>query len=222
MPTRGRPKWVQRFLDSIVETAKEPKSIETILFIDDDDIQSHLIDHPYAKVVKLIQPKRSLGEMYRCCFEISQGNIVMLSGDDFVFRTSDWDVVVTGLFRRFPDNILLVYGNDLNQGPKVCTAPFVSRRMCKILGAPCPTEYTGEFIDAHIFDTFQKIKAAGYDRIRYIDDIIIEHMHHVVGKAPFDETYANRTPTVWSRELYDRLDGVRQEQAKILLTHLQS
>lgn len=222
LPTRGRPKWVQRFLNSVVETAKEPKSIETILFIDDDDIKSHVIDHPYAKVVKLIKPRRPLGEMYRCCFEMSQGKIIMLSGDDFVFRTSDWDVVVTGLFRRIPDDILLVYGNDLNQGPKVCTAPFVSRRMCEIFGAPCPTEYTGEFIDAHIFDIFQKIKASGYDRIRYIDDIIIEHMHHVVGKAPFDETYANRTPTAWSRELYNRLDGVRQEQAKMLLAHLQN
>jgi glycosyltransferase involved in cell wall biosynthesis len=221
LPTRGRPKWVQRFLDSIVETAKKPESIETILFIDDDDVQSHLIDHPYAKVMKLIQPRRTLGEMYRCCFEISQGKIVMLSGDDFVFRTSGWDGVVKGLFRRFSDKILLVYGNDLNQGPRVCTAPFISRRMCEILGAPCPPEYTGEFIDAHIFDTFQKIKASGYDRIRYIDDIIIEHMHHVVGKAPFDETYANRTPTAWSRELYDRLDGVRKEQAKMLLKHLQ-
>jgi len=222
MPTRGRPNWVQRFLDSVVETAKEPESIETILFIDDDDIQSHLIEHPSANVVKLIQPRKTLGEMYKYCFEMSNGSIIMLSGDDFVFRTSGWDDVVTALFRCFSDAILLVYGNDLNQGPRVCTAPFVSRRMCEILGAPCPPEYTGEFIDAHIFDIFQKIKASGYDRIRYIDDIIIEHMHHVVGKAPFDETYANRTPTAWSRELYYRLEGVRQEQARILLTHLQN
>jgi len=221
MPTRARPAWVKRFLDSVVSTAEAPGAIETVLYIDEDDIQSHLIEHPSAGVVKLIQPRRALGEMYKICFEVSQGSIIMLAGDDFVFRTPGWDGVVKGLFRRFSDGILLVYGNDLNQGPRVCTAPFISRRMCEILGAPCPPEYTGEFIDAHIFDIFQKLKAEGYDRVRYLDDLIIEHMHHVVGKAPFDETYANRTPTPLSRALYHKLEGLRQEQVRILLACLQ-
>jgi len=146
--------------------------------------------------------------------------VILIIGDDNVFRTPGWDDTVKEIFAKFPDGICLVYGNDLNQGRNMCTAPFLSRKYCEILGGPCPAEYTGEFVDTHIMDTFYKLRYWGYDRIVYLKDLIIEHMHHVVGKAPLDDTYANKAPTEDNRNLFFELDPLRVEQARALVRYL--
>jgi hypothetical protein len=68
----------------------------------------------------------------------------------------------------------------------------LSRRTCEVLVEPYPQAYRGAFIDVHLFDIFKRLHHAGFDRIRYLDDVVFEHLHYRTGKAAYDETYQRR------------------------------
>jgi len=118
----------------------------------------------------------------------------MLINDDVVFSHPR---LGTRAFReaatRYPDDIALVYGNDLDQGEAVPTFPIVSRTVCDVLGEICPRGYRHLHIESHLLDIFKQLARLGYKRICYLDDVIFEHMHYVVGKASIDLTYAKRS-----------------------------
>lgn len=65
-----------------------------------------------------------------------------------------------------------------------------SRRACELLMELYPKEYQGRVIDFHVFDIFKRLQHAGFDRLRYMNDVVFEHLHYRVGKAPFDEPYS--------------------------------
>lgn len=221
VPTRARPHNVARLLDSIATTADNPSAIEVVLYVDDDDRQSHHLTHDTLKTESIVGDRRPMSKMFSACYQRCSGAIIMLCGDDVVFRTAGWDQQVAARFERFPDRIALIYGNDLLKGESLCTHPFLSREACEQLGRPCPPEYPGEYIDTHIFDVFHKLRCAGRDRIVYLDDVVIEHMHYSVGKAPVDDTYTNHAPTHICREIYERLEGQRAQTVATLLATTQ-
>lgn len=220
LATRGRPRQVERLFESIIDTAYQPEKVEVVLYIDNDDRKSHHLSHPHLATTRLIGPQTTMGSMHRVCCDSAQGKYILLIADDNVFRTPRWDQEVRAEFEKYPDGIALVYGNDLIQGRNMCTAPFLTRKSCNLMGGICPAEYTGEFVDTHILDLFCKLRYWGYDRIVYREDIVIEHLHHVVGKAPFDETYAKKAPTDDNRNLFFSLDPQRVAIARKIVGKL--
>ncbi len=133
LPTRERPALLQRMLGSILETASHPALLEVILYVDDDD-QSMPIEFPGLKIIKLIGPRKSMGEMTQACYERSTGRLIILVNDDLVFRTKGWDLLVKGEADRYLDDILLLYPNDCYYGKKLSTFPILTRRCCDLLG----------------------------------------------------------------------------------------
>jgi hypothetical protein len=133
-----------------METTVDLKSLEVILYIDEDDTISRMISHPELALVKLIRPPgETMGNITRACYEASRGRYVMLMNDDAVFRTKDWDAQIVQAFTQFPDEIALVYGNDLDRGEVVPTFPIVSRTACELMGEICPRGYRNLYIDCH-------------------------------------------------------------------------
>jgi hypothetical protein len=222
IPTRGRTQKMRHLFENIMETAANPSALELILYIDDDDPMSHGLDHPSLGVKRLIRPRQPMGAMLHACFQASSGPFILVIGDDNLFRTKGWDLMILDGFSHFPDGIALVYGDDLIQGRNMCTAPAVSRKFCEILGGLCPPEYTGEFIDTHILDLFTKLRCWGFDRIIYLENLVIEHMHHVVGKSEYDETYARQNTTDENRNRYFGFDAFRVGQARELVKYMAS
>ena len=220
LPTRARTDRIQALFDSIISTAEQPGKLEIVLYVDEDDLPSHSISHPGLKVVTHIGPRTSMGNMIQTCYRKSKGSYIMLVGDDNVFRTDRWDTKVISVFDRFPDKIALVYGNDLNQGYRMCTAPFISRVFCELINGPCDESYPAEFIDTHIMDLFYKLRYWGIDRIIYLEDLITEHMHFVVGKAEIDTTYLEKPDTDRSRNVFFSLDPLRVEHAKKVVDYI--
>jgi GT2 family glycosyltransferase len=213
LPTRGRPSLVERLFESILRTAHDPSSIEIILYIDADDLLSHGIEMQGLKVTKLINPPgRSMGQIFKECYEISTGRYIMLMNDDAVFRTKDWDLRVIDVFSKFQDDIAFVYCNDLDQGANVPTFPILSRRVCELLGGVCPTGYLNLHIESHIIDIFKQLKHYGHNRIVYLSDVIIEHLHYSIGKSGHDETYLKKDP-MHDERLFIALDEERKRMA---------
>lgn len=78
LPTRGRPSLVYRLFDSIVETTSNPKRLEVVLYLDEDDLKSQKISHSILPITKLIGPSISMGSLNSACYRASKGSYVMI------------------------------------------------------------------------------------------------------------------------------------------------
>lgn len=192
LPTRGRPALAERLFRSIAETASRPEQVEVILYVDDDDAESHNLDSDDVTVKRIIGPALSMGSYNSACLKRAEGKIVVLANDDMIIRTPHWDERLLEVDAEFADGIYLAYGNDLNKKRGLSTFPILSRRTCELLVDPYPTEYRGAFIDVHIFDIFERLRHAGFGRTRYLEDVVFEHMHFRAGKSQPDATYLKR------------------------------
>lgn len=189
LPTRNRPHFVTRLFDSIAAKTFCPDQVEVILYVDEDDTDSHDLDSTDFRVVRIVGPALTMGGYNSACFEKARGDVLILANDDMVIRTPGWDDRVRAMNAEFKDQIYLGYANDLFKKSRFCTFPIMSRRTCELLVDPYPTAYRRAFIDVHLFDIFKRLQRAGFDRIRYYDDLVFEHLHYRTGKAPYDETY---------------------------------
>ncbi|MEK6791515.1 MAG: glycosyltransferase family 2 protein [Deltaproteobacteria bacterium] len=195
LPTRGRPDRLKALFESLISTTAKVRALEVVLYLDENDAQSRAVVCPELNITRVIRPHGApMGAMVRECFEASSGRLVMLMNDDAAIRTNGWDAAMLQAFEGFPDGVALVYGNDLDQGARVPTFPAMPRFACGIIGGPCPPDYLNLHIESHIFDIFNRLKALGHDRIRYLDDVVFEHMHYTVGKSGVDATYVKKDP----------------------------
>ena len=184
LPTRGRPKLVSRFFQSILETTGRVQDLEIILAVDEDDLESQNISHDQLTIKKITLPRgASMGALNRACFDASSGQYVMLVNDDIILRTKDWDKTVAAAFASFPDDIALIHVNDLLFREKLCTFPFLSRRTCLEIGI-CPAEYRRYRIDDHIYDIYNMLAYLGHKRILYLPDVVFEHENHTTEQIP--------------------------------------
>ena len=220
VPTRGRPKLLERLFDSVADTTSRLEKIEIVLYIDEDDLPTQEVSHPLLQLIKLIKPAgEKMGRMNQMCYEASRGRFVMLMNDDVVFRTKAWDARVLDAFTRFPDDVALVYGNDLHRQESVATLPIVSRAVCEVLGGICPRDYLNVYIDVHMLDVFKKLAKLGCRRTVYLQDVIFEHMHHEAGKSAMDATYAKKNEQ-FDDLLFINLEDDRWNQAKMLKRYI--
>jgi len=190
LPTRKRPVLVQRLFQKIVEKTSRLDKVETILYVDEDDIDSQGLDNADFRVVRIVGPILTMGGYNSACFAKAQGDILILANDDMVIQTHGWDDRVRAIHDKFEDQIYLGYANDLFKKSRFCTFPIMSRRTCELLADPYPATYRKSFIDTHLFDIFKRLQHVGFDRICYCDDLIFEHLHYRTGKASYDETYS--------------------------------
>ena len=222
LPTRGRVPLVQRLFDSVVATTTKLRRLEVVLYVDEDDPESRKISRHELSIVKIVGRRdETMGNMNRACYEASHGRYVMLINDDAVFRTTGWDTRVLEAAARFPDGISLIYGNDLDQGEAVPTFPIVSRAACELIGELCPRGYRNLHIESHLLDIFKRLARLGYYRICYLEDVIFEHMHHVVGKAVVDSIYIKKNQRA-DDLLFIALDDERAFKARLLVQHIEA
>lgn len=221
LPTKGRPPLVYRLFDSLTQTTSNIDGIEIILYMDEDDVASHDLSYPPLNVIKLIRPAgNSIGKILNECYKASNGHYVILMNDDAVFRTPGWDLTVMKAFSRFSDEIAFVYGNDLDQGKRVPTFPILSRKVCEIIRGICPEEYLNLHIESHLFDIFNQLKGLGHNRIVYLKDVIIEHLHYVLGKAERDGIYVKKNPSA-DEKLFVALAEERKDMAGRLAQYIE-
>jgi hypothetical protein len=189
LPTRKRTRRLTTMLRSVVERALCPQRIEAVLYVDFDDLESREFEFSDLAVRKIVGPRCSMGLMTRRCYEATRGRVVMLANDDVCFGTDRWDERVLSATLSWPDGLGLVWGNDGCTGAPA--HPFLSRTTCDLLGSICPEIYLRWYIEVHIYDVFRRLKRFGHDRLCYLPDVLVEHLHVENGKAEADETYVN-------------------------------
>jgi len=213
LPTRKRPSLVNRFLQSVLDHTKNLEYIEIVLYIDEDDTESHGIENNRLKLKKIIGPRDAMGRSLASSMKKSDGSVIILANDDMVIRTHGWDTTVLELDSKIKDKVYLAYANDLIMRETMCSFPIVSKKLLELLVVPFPPEYKGGFLDYHFLDIFKRLEKLGYKRLFYFDDIIFEHLHYQVGKADLDSTYQWRGPMDIGDDVFTALRPFRQTQA---------
>jgi glycosyltransferase involved in cell wall biosynthesis len=220
LPTRGRPDLLKRLFQSIVDTTHDLKSVEIILCLDDDDLQSQHIDDPRLNIVKLIGTKSTMGDYNTKCLNRSTGDIIILLNDDLTLETPGWDRIISDFALTIPDGIFMAYPNDTESRQHMCTFPIMSRKTCEILSNPYPQEYEALHIDQHIFDIFIRLKHLGKNRMFYFDNVIFKHNHFINGDVRPDASYSHkkRLPDAM---VFISLRHLRQVSAQRLLSSIE-
>ena len=188
IPTRDRFDNLVRLINSIEETSKDFNNIEVLLYVDDDDkktIDSIKQNRKKLHGAKVYVGKRTtLGSAYNALYKNCDGDIIMSSADDIVFKTKNWDYVLNTEYNKLNNKIALFAPNDLYTDPEdFCTHPFLTRAAINNFGFFVPTEFDCNYADRWYTDIFKQID-------RYIClPIIVEHLHWLNGKAVRDDTY---------------------------------
>jgi len=112
-------------------------------------------------------------------------------GDDHRPRTIRWDQMWIDMLQ---DHGGLVYGDDLFQHENLPTAVGMEGRIAMQLEGMVPSGLIHLYLD-----NFWKQLGEDLNKLMYLPDCIIEHMHPLIGKAEVDEGYIR----VNAPEIYD-------------------
>ena len=113
-------------------------------------------------------------------------------GDDHRPRTVGWDTAYLEALRELGSGI--VYGNDLLQGERIPTQVAMTTDIVRELGFMAPP------VLKHLYvDNFWRDLGTAAGCLRYLSNVVVEHMHPIAGKAPWDDGYARvNAPTMYS------------------------
>jgi len=103
-------------------------------------------------------------------------------GDDHRPRTVNWDMLYMHELMEMGTGI--VYGNDLLQGENIPTQVAMTSDIVRAMGYMVPPKCIHLF-----FDNMWKVLGTELDRLVYLPEVIVEHMHPINGKSDVDSGY---------------------------------
>jgi hypothetical protein len=191
VPTRGRPDNALA-LYGAWESSIARADTSLVFIIDSDDPHRNT----YYNVLKAFRnrlsilefsdlespPHARLGEVLNKAVGDLQADYIGFMGDDHRPRTYGWDRRVIAALADLGTGI--VYGNDLIQGPNLPTAVFMTADIPALLGYFVPPALSHMYLD-----NFWRDLGNAIGRLRYLPEVVIEHMHPIAGKAEWDPGY---------------------------------
>jgi glycosyltransferase involved in cell wall biosynthesis len=194
VPSRGRPENADRLAKAFIDTNTEAD----LYFIVDNDDPSW-VEYTNHDRYKVLPADNKTGG---CAASLNTGAVYLLDitkfpfydyfvfmGDDHLPRTEGWD---KAFMEALGHNTGIVYGDDLLQGANLPTAFGMSRDLVdELRGMTFPG-------CIHLFfDNFVKQLGLDLDYLKFLPNVIIEHLHPVAGKAEMDEGYARVNQPKW-------------------------
>lgn len=190
LPSRGRPQGLQRFFD---EGKPEQPGL---VILESDQLEAYRSVQMPSNWCML-----DIGSLRRGYAASANEGFAYLPNepwygmvsDDCVGRTPHWDSILAEA--AAPNRI--VWPNDLFRG--ACTFPVVGGDLCRAVGWFVHPKLWHMFTDTLWWDVQKALKTGGYR-----EDVVLEHMHYVNGKAKMDTTYRERTKPTARRYLGGR------------------
>jgi hypothetical protein len=186
IPSRGRPETVTPLASEFFDNSNAGAEL---LFATDDDQESY---PAYPGVRFRRGPRlRMCGTLNAAAVEEADDyNYIGFMGDDHRARTVGWDSHIIEALQTHN----IVYGNDLLQGENLPTAVFMRSEVIRKLGFMAPPCLIHLYLDNFW------LALGRATSIKYLPDVIIEHMHPAIGKAEWTDSYRE----VNDQELYQR------------------
>lgn len=193
VPSRGRPGNITRLIQAWKATTTAAARLLVVTDPDDPqapgyealqigahgDAFAHIILDPGGKRLRLGGILNHIG--YGLATE-TPAFAVGFMGDDHLPRTQGWDEAVLDALNELRSGI--AYGNDLLQGERLPTAAFITADIPRTLGWMVPPGLIHLYAD----DAWLALGQA-MGRLRYLPDVVIEHLHPDAGKADRDAGY---------------------------------
>lgn len=193
VPTRSRPQNLTRVVQAWHDTDAFADGAGLLFVGDNDDPQLPA----YEKAFYDARPKAAklwLGiaerweplvpKLNRVATRMADNVFALgFAGDDHLPRTVGWVRQYVAALDEMGTGI--VHGNDGARGAELPTEWAMTADIVRELGAMVPAPVEHLFCD-------DAIKRLGQEAncLRYLPDVMIEHMHPLFGKAPGDEQYA--------------------------------
>jgi len=195
VPTRGRP---EKSLEFYEEFKKNSTITDLVFGLDDDDVEYPRIDG----VLYEVNPRAMMNGTLNLIANkyADQYEYIAFMGDDHRPRTYGWDLKLVNSIKDIKHGI--AYGNDLFQGENLPTAVLLKSSIVKTLGFMAPPAMKHLYLDNFWKDMGNELKS-----LKYLGDVIIEHMHFLIGKSEEDAGYAevNSSP-IFSHDQQAYLD----------------
>lgn len=194
MPTRDR---AQQALDRIAEyrrLAGRPIDVEVVVDENDESMRRLFV----LKALRDLDCTITVGRHKTKIEAVNGGrvtgwDILVLASDDMVPITRGWAIHVERDMREhFPQLDGALHYNDGLQGERLYTLPIMGRRLYEQFGYVYEPAYQSLWCDNEQGAVLRKMK-----RLMYIPKRIVEHHHHVGGKANNDALY-KRNDAAWN------------------------
>ena len=200
IPTKGRVSLCKRCVDSAKATATG--EVEYLLGVDENEAEAYQ---------ELGLPMLTFPEGHGGSWKVNRmqayakGYGMMFCGDDNIFRTVGWDKRLLDLLHEDPFRAL--YHKDDPKEHRGSCSVIVSRDWYEVAG------YYPTYFEHFYGDTWLAFIAEKLGKLMFVDDVVIEHMHHKFGKSVKDSTYINRPradPRTWMKTEPERLELVEK------------
>jgi glycosyltransferase involved in cell wall biosynthesis len=215
-PTRNRPHLVQEIYQSILDTVSTKPEIEFLLHVDNDDQQKAVyLNNKWLNTRIITGPTSSLGTLYNRLYRQAKGNILMLTGDDMVFKTPNWNQIVQEKADQIKDNIFYLYGDvDPKFKTRYANYLFVSRKVTEIVDYFAPN-FLNRCIDSYLHDIAIKTERA------FHIPILVEHKHYMNSKRKKDTTDIRLTEKIKNdKSMYANTLNLRIADAELLKNYI--
>jgi len=154
---------------------------DLLLVLDDDD--KELKKYPKNVLVR-IGPRVGLSSGCNLGVKLYPDYKYYASaGDDHRFKTKGWDKMMIDKIKK-EGGVGIAYGDDLLQGNRLPTAVVMSANIIEAMGYMIPPSLKHLRIDVAFRALGLRIQ-----KLFYMPEIIIEHLHPAAKKAEWDEGY---------------------------------
>lgn len=187
VPTRGRPQNVARLQGAFHQLNRADTRLVLGVDRDDPELEAYqgLTLHGFVELA-LVEPAGPgmVGALNQLADRYGPETVCLgFMGDDHLPRTEGWDAALCWAIKRQEGGV--AYGNDLVHGQNLATACVMDARIPRELGYMAPPALKHLYVDNVWMDW-----GHGIGKLAYGNDVIIEHLHPLVGKAEQDERYA--------------------------------
>lgn len=178
VPSRGRE---QNARDTFSSFSATKVGSDTLIYFVLDAEEPDYADLPTIRVDQA-HSGHGMGPALNAALRFTNADIIGFVGDDHRFRTRDWDQDIIEANAEMGGGF--IYGNDLLKGESLPSQVFIDARIVRALGWMALPGAHHLFLD----DTWRELGHA-MGRLRYLPDVVIEHMHPTAGKAAWDANY---------------------------------
>lgn len=191
VPTRGRPESVPRMGDAWEATGAVEGQVfrgaHLYWIVDADDptlgdYKREIDQFPWMQVASIplwqpMVPKLNWAARQLATLHTQVGFL----GDDHLPRSDHWAQRLAAEMDSMPVGTGIVYGRDGYQDRALPTWWAMSSNIVKVLGRMVPADVQHLYCDNSMYQLGDKSGT-----LRYVEDVLIEHMHPVAGKAEWD------------------------------------
>ena len=191
-PSRERVNNIDKIINSLSEVLSDKLETEILFKFDEDD--KITINHTFTLNKKIsidvFIDKRSdelNKNYYNFLATKAQSNYLWAIGDDLVFHTKQFDVILKEKLEAYlqdkPDRIAYISVTEKGSKAKHPCFPIITKEAFNVLGMYFHPQLLSWGADRCIYEVY-----SGIDRILHIPEIEIEHISYHDNKAPYDKT----------------------------------